>query len=187
MTRYRTRNYVATSENEAKRLASVDGTSWDKVKITHDVDVVHSTYEWALWSDGTFTTAIGLDEALRNKVKSITPDAESFIDTIRSADGGEAHFPGGLLFLTEVESTWGRRVVDVGPSRGVYHRPIIEAINVRLRDGSEHTWYTYSEGYPEGYTYQLWPDLDSLVADLRKQEEANRKAMERFNEDLRRN
>lgn len=174
MRRYLTRWYVATTEREAKRLAEIDHTPIEEVKITEDVELLHvvSDPDWAYWNDGRFTTGIGLEEEARKTSPQIlSSDARKLISAVRGADGPGVFLEGGFRKLAKVDRILQERAVKTGPRRGHYARQKIEAMNIRLLDGTEHTWYAYSEGYIEGYLYGIWPDLESLWDWLREMEE----------------
>lgn len=175
MRRYLTRWYVSTAEREARRHAEIDHTPWEEVEITEDVELLHvirDTSSWAYWSDGRFTTGIGLEKQTRETSPQVlSRDAEKLISAVRGSDGPGVFLEDGLRKLAEVDRILQERTVETGPRRGHYARQKIEAMNIRLRDRTEHTWYTFSEGYIEGYLYGIWPDLESLWDWLRKMEE----------------
>lgn len=59
-TRYVTRAYVTLAPDEAERLACVDDTPHQDIRVTENVRLVHHGRRFALWSDGVATTSNGL-------------------------------------------------------------------------------------------------------------------------------
>jgi len=158
VTRYQTRHYVTTDEMEARRLAEIDGTRLDQIRMTCNVEPLHVTSSWILWSDG-FTTGIG---AKLPPGGSLSKDAEDLVSKVRGGDG-EARC--GLARLTQVAAVERTTPVSIGPSRGYYHRETVEKLTVRWTDGTPGELYTFSVGYFEGYEFSVYATLEELLAE----------------------
>jgi len=158
MNRYLTRWYATTSHDEAVRLMALDHTPAAELRVTHDVEPVHvATQGWVYWSDGRFTTSTGSNLP---RGGSLSRDAVQLISLVRGSDGG--HVDGGVQRLVRVADIIATETVELGEHRGHYRRPTIEKLTVRWADGSEGTLYTYSEGYFEGYSYDIYDSPESL-------------------------
>jgi hypothetical protein len=155
--RYLTSWYACLDRREAERLAAINGS---EIQVA-DAEIVHATGEWALWSDGRITTAIGLPR-WATRVRTLAPAAERLISTCRGSDSGAPQIAGGYLALAAVVEVIEEQPIDVGESRGVYARDTTRRLRLRLRDGSERTIYERSAGYFEGYAYELADDVAQL-------------------------
>lgn len=160
LTRYQTMWYCTIVESEVNRLAAIDHTPPDKIRVTPGLTIVHNTTSWTLWSDGRFTKPLSELPAGGD----LSPDAVNFVSTVRGADGGTVHLPGGLLALTRVQEVLDTKDLDVGSSRGVYAAERIEDLHVRWTDGSEGHLYTHTAGYFEGYMYNVYGTLEEARA-----------------------
>lgn len=163
LTRYETSWYVSILPAEAQQDAEIDHTPPEKIRVTEGIRLIHNTGSWALWSDHRITTAIGL------KIPSggpLTKDAESLISTVRGADGGSVHLPGGIWALTQIQQTRHLRDFAVGPNRGLYARERIEELAVEWLNGTTSRLYVTTAGYFEGYAYDIYGSLEEVRAAL---------------------
>lgn len=155
VTRYQTNWYCAISEEEARRLAEIDKTTWAQVRITPGLTIVQNTNSWALWSDGKFS----------KKVSELAPfgtlprAATKLINDVRGADGGCVYLPNGLLALTKVAEIRSETEVNVGPSRGYYAPEKIVQMAIKWTDGTTGDVYIHTAGYFEGYMFNVYSDL----------------------------
>lgn len=148
--------YVALDAAQAERLSKVAGYAITTTPAT----VVHGTSTWALWSDGSITTAIGLPQWAR-EINSLSADAASLISAVRGSDSGAPRVGwNALLSVIEVLS---QETVESGLSIGHYAKPQIQRMRVRLKNGETPTWWLFTEGYEEGYVYELHPSRESLM------------------------
>lgn len=162
-TRYLTFRYVAVDPEECKRHAALDRTQPDKIRVTPEVAILHYAGSWMLWDDGKITTGIGIDLP---RAGVLTPAAQSLISTVRGADGGTVHLPGGILALAKIDEVLEETTVRSGPDRGLYAAEKIERLQVRWRDGAEGELYAVTAGYFEGYRYDLFPTLAAAQAEF---------------------
>ena len=132
--------------------------------LVSEATILHATGDWAFWSDGRFSTAIGLP-VWATQIRSLAPAAVDLISASRGSDSGPPTAIGGYKALADVvacvEST-----VAVGPPRGHYHRATLERLDLTMRDGSTRTIYRYTMGYCEGYVYELGPTIDSVLPEV---------------------
>lgn len=159
--RYQTKWFVALCRVEAERQAKRDGTM--QIRKT-EADLVHCDSSWALWSDGVITGTIGLPKWV-HAISSLTRDACKLISAVWGSDSSTPAI--GWALLTQIAEITNEETVDTGVARGHYAPACIERITARLVDGSSIIIYSYSEGYPEGYRFELHT-LDSLAAAIRK-------------------
>lgn len=123
MDRYLTNWYCCTTEEEALRLAGIDNTPVEKIRLTKDVEPVHITEGWIFWSDGKFSTGIG------NKIQtggSLSEDAVRLIGVLRGSDSGEVE--GGLVRMTKLDKILSKKTVSGGASRGLYSSRTVEKL-----------------------------------------------------------
>lgn len=166
MNRYKTRWYVTTDEDEALRLARVDGTPAEEIEVAENVHPVHveSEYaDWALWSDGVFTTAIGLPKSMKS-VQLLSPDAASIITNSRGSDTPATRDT--LLFVSKIDRIvrqvpWGK-----APSRAPYASLEVDEVVARMKSGERKKFYIISMGYPEGYYYEICFSMDEVTEAL---------------------
>lgn len=152
-------SYVALDRHEAERLAAIDGKS---LRVDESVEVVHAREgDWALWSDGLITTAIGLPR-WAVQTRSLSTDAHDLISACRGSDSGAPSV--GYAALIAVEQIERHETLSVGQSRGCYARATVERLTTRLRDGSQRNFYTYSAGYCEGYAFEVYGSFEELRA-----------------------
>ena len=59
-TRYWTNSYITTDQVEAERLADLDHTPSDKMRVHSDLEILYSNGSFILWSDGRTSGTIGL-------------------------------------------------------------------------------------------------------------------------------
>ena len=128
--RFLTRHYCTIDREEAERLARLDGGP----VVEADAAILHATGEWAFWSDGKFTTAIGLP-TWAQKTRSLPDTAVTLITEARGSDSGEPKAIGGYAALARVAS-YTETPVSVGPSRGHYHRATVTRLDCVLVDGT---------------------------------------------------
>ena len=112
------------------------------------------------------TTSNGLPEIV--KAKRLTPDAERLISKAHGADAGIVDLSEGMLSLAAVDTILREEMLKEGSPRGNYPPPNIKRMRVRLRDGSEDTWYVYNEEYSKGYLFGVSGSLDRLSGWLEK-------------------
>lgn len=154
-------SYVALDRVSAERLSEIFK---NKIEITQGVNVVHSTEGWALWSDNRLTTSIGLPKWGR-AIKTITSDAESIISLYWGADGGT--LPDKLERVSQVAKILSETVERVELSGGgIYAPPRIIRMRVRFKDDTETDWWLSTQGYMEGYEYNLFSSKEALLADI---------------------
>ena len=162
-TRYRIGgDYVALDRISAERLANIRGVS---VKVESGVEIVHSTDRWAFWSDGIVTTAIGLPK-WACAVKTLSTDAERIYSLYRSSDSCELYVGRDGVFSVATIVSEETVSVEIGGS-AIYAPPRVKKMRVKLTNGSEADWWLHTEGYPEGYSYDLFPSLEELQAALK--------------------
>jgi hypothetical protein len=155
--RYQTESYVALDRAEAERLAKVDGGSIREA----DAELLHANGEWAFWSDGKFTTSIGLPR-WATQIRSLSRAAESLISECRGSDSGPPKEIGGYKALADVAS-FTTTTVSEGPPKGVWARAKIDRLDLVMRDGSTRTIYRFTEGYFEGYACDLGETAESVT------------------------
>ncbi|MEL7358240.1 MAG: hypothetical protein AAFN40_16955 [Cyanobacteria bacterium J06560_6] len=130
-----TGRYVAVDWAEAVRLAQLDGTAVGDIKCQQDIELLHRTDWWAIWSDGRLTTAIGLPEDLCPEGLSV--DAIALIDEVWM--GGAIAPQCGWALLAKVE-----RIVAcerVGVSCGEETSASQEKLTLQFNDNQEGTLY----------------------------------------------
>ena len=157
MDRYLTNWYCCTTEEEALRLAGIDNTPVEKIRLTKDVEPVHIAEGWIFWSDGKFSTGIG------NKILtggSLSEDAVRSIGVLRGSDSGEVE--GGLVRMTKLDKILSKKTVSGGASRGLYSSRTVEKLEVRWTDGSQGVLFSFSVGYFEGYVFDIFNSLEAL-------------------------
>lgn len=158
--RYLTRHYATTLRREAERLAKIDGSS---VRVDN-VHLIHATNSWAYWSDHRVTTAIGIPRHVRDSANGLSDPAAQMIALVWGSDSGAPSIGWERLAqLSEIVST---RELDRGVSRGHYKPATVTVHTVRLSNGEETQWFEMSAGYPEGYEFSLYEDVDALTATL---------------------
>lgn len=91
--RYLTRHYAALDRAEAERLAGVDGTAVGEIKMA-EADILHASGDWIFWSDGCFTTSIGVP-AWAKTVRSLSEGAELLRARPHRGDAAGRSPPGG--------------------------------------------------------------------------------------------
>jgi hypothetical protein len=160
--RYLTRNYVALDSPEAERHAELDHTPADEIEASEGVEIVHANGSWAFWSDGRVTTSIGLP-VWATKARALSGEAARIIGAVYGSDSGRPAC--GYALLAQIAEAVGRADIWIGPAAGVYARESVEAIEVRMRDGSTKTLYQRTAGYCEGYLFEIgetladvWPE-----------------------------
>ena len=158
-TRYLTRSYVSIDKSECARHMRIDNTPLDQIKITPDLEILHIAGEWLWWSDGRFSTGIGVSLP---KGGCLSEDAMRIISAVRGSDGGSCHLDGGMKALADIHSVISVKNVSVGPSRGHYARETVEELTIEWRNGEVRPIYIHTAGYFEGYMYDIHPSLDSL-------------------------
>ena len=160
MTRYLTDWYAATDLAEAQRLAKIDGCK--QISTMPDVSVLHCTGSWALWSDGHITTSIGLPESVRG-ARHLSDDAVNLISSCCGSDSGRPDV--GWALLIRVARLAEQTLLAQGGARGVYASLRVSRLSLELTDGTKDTIYEITEGYPEGYGYELVRELPATIAD----------------------
>lgn len=158
-TRYLTRSYVSVDKAECARHMQIDNTPLDQIKITPDLEILHIADEWLWWSDGRFSTGIGVSLP---KGGCLSEDAMRIISAVRGSDGGSCYLDGGMKALADIQRIVGEKYVSVGPSRGHYARETVEELTIEWKDGATGPIYVHTAGYFEGYMYDIYPSLDSL-------------------------
>lgn len=157
--RYLTKCYVALDRVEAERHAELDHTDPVSIKVA-DASLVHVASSWALWDDGVLTGTIGLP-AWTQRIKSLTKYAERLISDVQASDSGSPAC--GFKLLTSIDAIEGEEtLVQEGPKTGGYAGIQVKRLALRLKDGSHTTLYSYTEGYFEGYAYELATTLEGL-------------------------
>jgi hypothetical protein len=158
MTRYLTRWYVTTDLDDVQRLAGLDHTPEEEIKVAPGVEPLHVAPQWSYWSDGCL---IGHSwGGTSPTVVSLTPDAANLIDLVMGSDSG--HVDGGRERLIRIDKILGRQLVAPGETSGVYNPPTVERLRVRWLDETETDLYTYSCGYFEGYRFEVYDSLEGL-------------------------
>lgn len=147
--RYRTGCYVALDWFEADRLSKVSNTP---IRVS-DATLVHVTGDWAFWSDGKFTTSIGLPRWTQT-IRSLSEDAIQLISAAMGSDSGEPEC--GYAFLARVKKIVTSKVLSRERGRpGGYAAPQMTRLHVELDNGETAILYNYTAGYFEGYEYEL--------------------------------
>lgn len=162
MIRYQTRWHVTTDKAEAERLAKIDKITAE-IKVTDNVDLIHSSGSWALWSDGEITTAIGLDKSL--KPKGLPKDVAKLIGSVWMSDSPRPM--GGWSVLTTIKEIISTETLSIGRGTGYFASPKTERITVRRINGSTDSIYVYTVGYCEGYVCDVFPSRKEMEKCLR--------------------
>ena len=146
MNRYITRRYVAAYLADAERLAQLDGTTLNEIRLDNSVDLIHRTAWWAWWSDELLTTAIGLREDLWPE--RLSADAVALIDDVWM---GELVAPQcGWALLARVEQIVACERVHL--SNEIESSGCQEELTLRLTDNTQGTYYRcYSRGNNGSY------------------------------------
>ena len=135
MDRFITRRYVAICWADAVRLAQIDSTKPQEIRFQQNVELLHRTEWWSLWSDEQLTTAIGLPENLQPQ--SLPADAVSLIDQVWI---GETVSPKcGWTFLAKEE-----QIIACERNRLVRKKESIERrdrLIVQMSNGEKQTLY----------------------------------------------
>lgn len=161
MNRYQTKFYLTTDESKVTRLAAIDKTPLDQIKVARDVEPLHVAAGWVYWSDGVFTPSAGLSLPLGG---TIAPVAEQLISAVWGADGGTV--VGGFGQLTDLlELLEEKTIAKVIFSQERYQPPEIVWSVYRTKDGGERSFYKYLKGYSEGYLLLIAPTLEELKAE----------------------
>lgn len=159
MNRYQTKWYVTTDENRVAELCEIDHTKPEQVKVSVDVDLVHvQGSNWALWSDDKFTTAAGL----RMSTIGMTPDAARLVSLCRDSDTG--HVTGGLIRLTKIDKILAEEQISVLERSGIYAPDSITLFKILWLDGTTGELYARSQGYCEGYSFDIYDSKQDAVA-----------------------
>ena len=157
--RYLTRMYAAVTLDEAKRLAAIDSMPFNKVKQTHNVELlhVHHTELWAWWSDGILTTGLGLKPELCPNVLSL--DAEELIHTTCLSI---SLCPAcGWHKLARIKRILKQERLAVGPKRGNYKPEFLTRLaveNVNVEHGKLYIFFS-AEGIEDHFDYQVTTDF----------------------------
>lgn len=149
--------YAALDRLTAERLSSITGLPYEK---DLDVELVHSTPSWALWSDGLFTPAIALPRWAR-AIKSLSDDAEHLITMHQGSKG-----PAGQVTIKEMSKVVKavQREEDPRVAMGdrMFAPPTLSRLDVELASGEKQVWCLYHSGLHEGYGFELFRDRRSL-------------------------
>lgn len=154
LTRYISRSFVSISERDALRRSEIDNTPWEQVEITPDVEIIHQDRNFTYWSDGKITKSVPFVPC----GGPLSDSAVKLIREVRGADGGFVE--GGLEQLTRVKqilSETTRRLDDL------FNQDEIVRMRVRWQDDTESYLFIHWSGYPEGYMYDVYQSLESLV------------------------
>lgn len=163
MDRYITRGYVTATPEEAMKLSRLDHTPPEQIKHTPDVEPLHTHSGWSYWSDGKIinrTNGTSLPRA-----SSLTADAESLIDTVLGSDSG--HVDGGVTSLVTIEKIMTKLRIDLATNTGHYNPPNVEVLHIRYTDGTEGDLWTFSQGYFEGYVFDIYRSMEALQLGLK--------------------
>lgn len=154
-------SYVALDRHEAERLLKVQGNG--KIQVD-EVDLVHAQNGWAVWSDGRVTTGIGLPAWTRS-IKGLSDAAAGMVSAIRGSDSGSPSV--GWKAVLNVEQIIEETTELLGPgSGGHYAKPRAIRTVVALKGGEKVTWWIYTEGYSEGYAFEIYPSKSELLKSL---------------------
>lgn len=149
--------YAALDRLTAERLSSVTGLPYEK---DPDVELVHSTPSWALWSDGLFTPAIALPLWAR-AIKTLSDDAEHLITMHRASKG-----PAGQVTIEEMSKVVKAVQREQDPRVEIGDRmfvpPTLSRLDVELESGETQVWCLYHLGQHGGYGFELFRDRQSL-------------------------
>lgn len=165
MVRYLTRWYVTTNPDEVQRLAGLDHTPEDEIKVTPDVEPLHVGKTWSYWSDGRILGHTW--GRTRPAVMSLTPDAADLIDLVMGSDSG--HVDGGRERLVKIDKVLSMQRTIAGELRGHYNPPTATKLRVRWLDGTETDLYTYECGYFEGYRFEVYDTFKDLLLGMNAQ------------------
>lgn len=166
LTRFLTRDYAAVEEDEARRLVEIDKGG---IEVSPDVELIHvgAGDNWALWSDGRITTAIGLPRHCR-LAKGLSKDASRLIGDARGSDSGAPKEIGGYAFLSQVAEITSEETVARGGDRGRYARETLTKIGLKMLDGSHTSIVVFTVGYSEGYAWEAYPSVEAFEEEQRK-------------------
>lgn len=148
-----TGRYVAVDWAEAIRLAQLDGTAVGDIRCQQDIELLHRTDWWAIWSDGRLTTAIGLPEDLCPE--GLSGDAIALIDEVWI--GGAIAPQCGWALLGSVEKILACEQVCTLDCKGnmVYQGTLA----VRFADGKEGMLYRRYVRGSSGYQCDISAEL----------------------------
>jgi len=163
-TRYITNWYVTVDADEANRLCEIDHTAPERLRVTEGVQVIHNR-GFAAWSDGKITKTI----SGAPNFYGIAPCASKIINDLRGSDTGEANLPGGMGRLMQIVEIGEWKSLAKGGDRGVYAAAEVEWTEVVYTDETRQTLYSYSEGYFEGYAFDVYANLNEAMARLGSQ------------------
>lgn len=150
--------YVTVQASEVERLASIFKTLPEQIKITHNLQILHVA-DFVLWGDGRITKA-PLGELPPGGI--LSQDAIGLISSVRGADGGTVHLPGGLASLANIKHIHGEQEIDSGPSRGHYAAEKIIEYDVEWVSGLRTKIYAHTAGYFEGYMFDIYAERPAL-------------------------
>lgn len=159
MIRYTTRYYTTiVSEDEAYRLARIDGTPLDKITRA-DVELLHLESDWAYWSDGEVTSR----PRTAAPISSLSVDAVRQIRMVRASDSPRP----GVPWRTIAEIA---EVLSLGPvdraltvSGDGAHLDEVQAMRYRDVHGSERTLYVAAAGMGDGCIHFVTDDLEKAL------------------------
>lgn len=152
-------SYVMLDRESAERTAK-----HLKLEITQtdsNVEVIHSGPTWALWSDNKITTSIGLPAWVK-AVKRLSEATEEIITAYRGSDSTQLGV--SLNDILNIESVNRLSSDTVNNGAGIYAPKRIEQLEVRFYNGKTSIWWLHTQGYEEGYAYDLYADKSALEA-----------------------
>jgi hypothetical protein len=154
--RFTTKQYVTDNENEALRLAVLDGTHKDDIRRS-EVRLLHASNDFSYWSDGRITRPV-----FGKSIIGLSSDADYLIASVVGSDSGWSSSRWEVDLLPEVTSIIARFVVWRGGRYGTgFKSQEIEEIHLRLNNGSSRVMWMYSVGYSEGYDLSLHETRES--------------------------
>lgn len=163
--RFCTYGYCATNPAMAFRSSVIEGTPWEKVRKTYDVHVIHDGGNWLFWSDGRFSTGIGMRNPLVRDRRTLSRDAAKLVSALRGSDTGRVHHPDGMVLVSRVARIVEESLVVVGASRRPYASKQVKRLDVEWTDGTRGELYEVSVGYSEGYEYDIYTVREDALAE----------------------
>ncbi len=162
--RFLTRWYIATTEDEAERMAALDHTPLDEIKKTYKVKPLCVSVKfgnWSYWSDGIWIdghTFVG--EKPTNCVI-----AKSVCDFISNAAGSDSGIPSKRILNILVKAKGITEGIEhpVAKGRGSYARARIEEYDVDMGEKKQIKLFVATVGYSEGYLFEVERTLEDAM------------------------
>ena len=146
-------------------MAEIDKTPLEGIECIPNTDPLCVESYWSYWSDGVFTKkTFAPHDRPDPEACPISKDARGLITALTGSDTG--HVDGGIRSLITIDKILSQKEEIIG-RKGYYAADRIEIMEVKHKDGSKETLYARTEGYPEGYAYDIYRSRkDALQVDM---------------------